>query len=102
MTTLAGKHAFVTGAGSGIGQAIAERFANLGAHVWATDLDEAAAAETVRRIRAAGGSADALALDVTSPTAAARTADAVLARAANEGAFAPRKGDRHAKRKTSD
>lgn len=63
--SLSGKVALVTGAGSGIGQAIAVLFARAGARVWVADKDEAAAAGTVDRIRAAGGSADPLGLDVT-------------------------------------
>lgn len=45
---LAGKVVLVTGAASGIGRAIAERFAEEGAHVVVTDVD-AALAETVAR-----------------------------------------------------
>jgi 2-keto-3-deoxy-L-fuconate dehydrogenase len=37
---LAGKTAFVTAAGQGIGQAVALAFAREGAHVWATDVNE--------------------------------------------------------------
>src|SRR5947208_13506717 len=65
MTTLAGKQTLVTAPGSGIGAAIAERFASLGAHVWATDRDESTARATANRIRRAGGAGDALQLDVT-------------------------------------
>ena len=65
MGTLAGKTALVTGAGSGIGAAIAERFARSGAHVIVTDINEAQAAAMDARLRAAGGSAEALRLDVT-------------------------------------
>ena len=82
MTSLAGKRALVTGAGSGIGAAIAERFASLGAHVWATDRDERTARETAQRIRSAGGTAEALALDVTDTAATSRAAAAVHDRGA--------------------
>ncbi len=65
MFDLSGKTALVTGAGSGIGAAIAETFARAGALVFATDRDENTAAATAARIAAAGGRADALRLDVT-------------------------------------
>jgi 2-keto-3-deoxy-L-fuconate dehydrogenase len=62
---LQGKRALVTGAGSGIGAAIAETFARAGAHVFVSDIQIATAEETAQRITAAGGSAAPLALDVT-------------------------------------
>jgi 2-keto-3-deoxy-L-fuconate dehydrogenase len=82
MISLAGKRALVTGAGSGIGAAIAERFAGLGAHVWTTDRDESTARATADRIRRAGGAADALTLDVTDAGAAARAAESLQPRGA--------------------
>lgn len=63
--SLASKTALVTGAGSGIGQAIALTFARAGAFVWAADVNEEAARTTVALIREAGGQGDALRLDVT-------------------------------------
>jgi 2-keto-3-deoxy-L-fuconate dehydrogenase len=61
---LDGKAAVVTGAGSGIGLAIASTFAQNGAHVFALDRDLNAAAASVEKIRAAGGTASALECDV--------------------------------------
>jgi NAD(P)-dependent dehydrogenase (short-subunit alcohol dehydrogenase family) len=61
---LAEKVAVVTGAGSGIGAAIAHLFARQHARVVALDLDEAAARRTAEQIAAAGGQAAAVACDV--------------------------------------
>jgi NAD(P)-dependent dehydrogenase (short-subunit alcohol dehydrogenase family) len=56
--------AFVTGAGSGIGRAIAERLAGHGARVACVDVDHTRAKETANVIQAAGGSALGLEADV--------------------------------------
>ncbi len=64
---LGGKVAVVTGAGSGIGRAVAEALAGGGAHVIAADLIQARAEETAYAIRQTGGSAAAAAADVSDP-----------------------------------
>jgi 2-keto-3-deoxy-L-fuconate dehydrogenase len=73
---LKGKRALVTGAGSGIGAAIAETFADAGAHVFVTDVQMSTATETANRIAAAEGSAMPLALDVRDEQACADVAKA--------------------------
>jgi 3-oxoacyl-[acyl-carrier protein] reductase len=57
--------AVVTGAGSGIGRAIAKGYAGEGARVVLLDMNETAAVDVVREIRDAGGKAESFALDVT-------------------------------------
>jgi 3-hydroxybutyrate dehydrogenase len=57
--------AIVTGAASGIGRAIAQRFARAGARVVIADLDRGAAAATAREINPDPGKAIGIAMDVT-------------------------------------
>lgn len=61
---LASKTALITGAGSGIGAAIARRFGSEGASVWLLDRDEGAAEAVAKQIREHGGEAQASACDV--------------------------------------
>jgi NAD(P)-dependent dehydrogenase (short-subunit alcohol dehydrogenase family) len=64
MARLDGKMAFVTGAGGGIGGAIARRFAAEGAKVMCADVDRAAAERIAAEIGHAGGTARAIGCDV--------------------------------------
>ncbi len=72
------KVALITGAGSGIGRASAERFAAEGAQVAAVDLK--GAGETLAAIEAAGGEAIALTTDVADEDAVAAMAEVALER----------------------
>jgi 2-hydroxycyclohexanecarboxyl-CoA dehydrogenase len=65
MRGLKGKTAIVTGAGSGIGRAIALRLAAEGVSVGVFDIRAEAAGETAKAIREAGGSAHAQTCDIT-------------------------------------
>lgn len=77
---LAGRTALVTGAGAGIGRAIAGAFAVEGAAVVCADISIAGAQQTAEAIAAAGGRATAFLCDVANPDQAeAAVAQAVEA-----------------------
>ena len=65
MFQLTDKTTLVTGAGSGIGAAIAKTFAEAGAFVWVADRDDTGGNATADAIRAAGGKAEFVHLDIS-------------------------------------
>jgi NAD(P)-dependent dehydrogenase (short-subunit alcohol dehydrogenase family) len=67
MPRLAGKVALITGAGTGIGRATAQRMAAEGAKVAVVEINAAAGEQTAQLIVQAGGEAIALRTDVTEP-----------------------------------
>src|SRR6201991_2788520 len=74
MPLLASHIAVVTGAGSGIGRAIAQGYAREGARIVALDVNAESAAETAKLVGNAGGTVDSFALDVTDRAACAAVA----------------------------
>lgn len=77
--SLAGRTALVTGAGNGIGAAVAKACAAAGAAVLVTDIDKDAAQKVADEITAAGGTAGAAAFDVRDAEAAALAAEQAAA-----------------------
>jgi NAD(P)-dependent dehydrogenase (short-subunit alcohol dehydrogenase family) len=75
-----GATVLVTGAGGGLGHAIAEHFAAAGAHIVALDKDVAAVTRLQAELEARGRACLAVACDVTDPDACARAVAAALER----------------------
>lgn len=69
MDRIAGKTCIVTGAGSGIGKAIAERFAEEGGNVLCVDINPESNLSTVTTIQGKGGTAHAFPADISKPEA---------------------------------
>ncbi len=80
MTEIAGKVAVVTGAGSGIGRALALQLAQGGARVAVSDMDSLGLAETVRQLELLGAEVHSAPLDVTQREAVIDYAAAVQER----------------------
>jgi len=97
--TLAGKVAFITGAGSGIGKATALLFAQEGAKIVALEVDEPKLQQVVSQIEEIGGEALAIVADISQPDAVKSAVeqavegfgqlDIVFANAGINGVWAP-------------
>jgi NADP-dependent 3-hydroxy acid dehydrogenase YdfG len=79
MSSFEGKVAVITGAGSGIGRALALNLATKGARLALSDIDTDGLAETVRRAEALGANVKSDRLDVAEREAVLAYADAVVA-----------------------
>ncbi len=77
---LRARHALVTGGGSGIGRAIALRFAEEGAHVFILDLNDEAARETADAVAALGRTSGWARADVADARQVAAGVEAAEAR----------------------
>lgn len=84
--------AVVTGAGVGIGRAVVERLAEEGAHVVATSRSAGNVDDTVARVRAAGGSAEAVVLDVSDRAAIERVVAGLVERHGSIGVLVANAG----------
>jgi 3-oxoacyl-[acyl-carrier protein] reductase len=79
MAKLAGRRCLVTGAGRGIGEAVAAGLAAEGARVAILDMDLDRAEEVARTLKRAGRDAIAIAADVSAPTEVRAAVDTVIA-----------------------
>jgi NAD(P)-dependent dehydrogenase (short-subunit alcohol dehydrogenase family) len=79
MTNIRGKVAVVTGAGSGIGRALASELARRGAKLAISDIDMVGLAATAKQLRVLGAEVHETRLDVTDRPAVLRYADEVAA-----------------------
>src|SRR5689334_21461406 len=73
MKRFQGRTVLITGAGSGIGRATAERFGAEGAAVVCADINAEGAHETASTIRTKGGEALGIACDVSKPASVDET-----------------------------
>lgn len=77
---ITGRVAFVTGAGRGLGAAVCRALAGAGTTVLACDIQADLAEDVAKTIRAAGGEAGAVPLDITDRAAAAEAVKSALER----------------------
>lgn len=75
-----GARVLITGAGHGIGRALALRFAKKGSTVIVTDIDEPSAVAVAEEIGALGGAAEASLMDVTDAASVATAREQINAR----------------------
>lgn len=78
MFDLTGKNAFVTGAASGIGEAIAHALAGAGAFVYVADINDESGRRVAEAIRSDGGGAEYIRLDVSDRDSCTSAADHAL------------------------
>ncbi len=76
---LNGKVVFITGAAGGIGREAASIMAEAGGRIVIADIQAEAAAKAAAEIEAAGGTAHAVAMDITDPDSVSNGIDAALA-----------------------
>lgn len=79
MSRLEGKVALVTGSASGLGKAVAELYAREGASVAIADINKDAAEQAAADIKAGGGKAMAVVMDVTDEASVDQGTDEVVA-----------------------
>ena len=73
-----GDVAVITGGGGGFGRAFSLRLATMGARISVWDIDEASGSETARQVKAAGGLASFITVDLASDASIEAAAAATL------------------------
>jgi NADP-dependent 3-hydroxy acid dehydrogenase YdfG len=102
MKTLAGKVAWITGAGTGIGEASAKALAEAGAHLVLSGRRKEPLVNVVKAIVAAGGTAEVHSLNVADAAATQAIADDINARLGGVDIFMANAGLNVANRRTED